>query len=103
MGSNDGAKTDDLFATLFSQNSPQTILLSAANDVGGINAFAHTVATGIYSFWFGEESLGKDAFKLTSAQLDIYGTPAAVPLPAGGLLLMGTIGGLAALRRKRRA
>ena len=31
------------------------------------------------------------------------GTPSEVPLPAGGLLLMGALGGLAALRRRRSA
>lgn len=32
-----------------------------------------------------------------------YSTPAAIPLPAAGFLLIGALGGLAALRRRRRA
>lgn len=33
--------------------------------------------------------------------LEFDATPATVPLPAGGLLLMGALGGIAALRRRR--
>lgn len=38
---------------------------------------------------------------VTGGNIDIR--VAAVPLPAGGLLLMGALGGLAALRRRRKA
>jgi hypothetical protein len=36
---------------------------------------------------------------------NVYGTltPAAIPVPAAGLMLLGALGGLAALRRRRRA
>lgn len=33
--------------------------------------------------------------------LELDGAPSTVPLPAGGLLLMGALGGIAALRRRR--
>lgn len=39
----------------------------------------------------------------TSIKTDLVEVPSPVPLPAGGLLLMGALGGLAALRRRRKA
>ena len=39
---------------------------------------------------------------LSHVNLYAYERPVAVPLPAGGLLLIGALGGLAALRRKRK-
>lgn len=103
QGSNSAAQIDDYFATLFTPQSPQTFTLSSATDTGGINAFAHSVSTGAFSFLFAEQSFGADEFRLSSAKLEVFGTPATVPLPAGGLLLIGALGGLAALRRKRSA
>ncbi|MDO9639504.1 MAG: VPLPA-CTERM sorting domain-containing protein [Pseudotabrizicola sp.] len=104
QGSNSGASFDDYFAVLRDPNSPQTFTLSAATDTGWINAFATSLLTGTLTFWFSEETLGADNFKLTSASLAVYGTPApsVVPLPAGGFLLIGALGGLAALRRRKR-
>ncbi len=42
------------------------------------------------------------AFKLTGMTVTVPDEPAPVPLPAAGLLLMGAVGGLAAIRRRRR-
>ncbi|MEL6887807.1 MAG: VPLPA-CTERM sorting domain-containing protein, partial [Pseudomonadota bacterium] len=38
-----------------------------------------------------------------SGEVTLIGTPTAVPLPAGGLLLLGGLLGLGALRRRPRA
>ncbi|MDB5661592.1 MAG: sorting protein [Cypionkella sp.] len=38
-----------------------------------------------------------------NVRVDDIGTPAAVPLPAAGWLMIAGLGGLAALRRKRKA
>lgn len=106
QGANSSTQSDDYFATLFSNLSPQTFTLSAATDTGGVNAFATSLSTGTFAFWFAEQTgnfLHTDKFNLSSAKLEVFGTPAAVPLPAGGLLLLGALGGLAALRRKRAA
>ena len=40
-------------------------------------------------------------FTTTGNSFEFMGVSAAVPLPAGGLLLIGAIGGLAALRRRK--
>ena len=103
QGANSSAASDDYFATLFTPQSPQTFALTSATDTGAITAFANSLSTGIFAFWFAEETLFADKFNLSSAKLEVFGTPAAVPLPAGGLLLVGALGGLAALRRKRSA
>ena len=103
QGANSSAASDDYFATLFTPQSPQTFALTSATDTGAITAFANSLSTGIFAFWFSEESSDLDAFQLSSAKLEVFGTPAAVPLPAGGVLLLGALGGLAALRRKRSA
>ncbi|MGV8954169.1 MAG: VPLPA-CTERM sorting domain-containing protein, partial [Cypionkella sp.] len=40
---------------------------------------------------------GRDGFDIDSISV----TPATIPLPAGGLLLLGALGGVAALRRRK--
>jgi hypothetical protein len=40
---------------------------------------------------------------LSHASIYYNGTPAPIPLPAAGFLMLGALGGLAALRRSRRA
>lgn len=44
-----------------------------------------------------------DAFKITGLTAEHIEPPAPVPLPAGGLLLLTAMGGIAALKRRRKA
>lgn len=100
QGSDAGSVFDDMFRPLFDPQSPQTITLSASTLLAG-DAFAHSVASGSFEFWFSEFSLQSDAFRLDQAQLTVIGEPAAVPLPASLPLLIAGLGGVAALRRGR--
>ncbi len=66
-----------------------------------------------YLALFNSNFAGIDTFRITSNKVDkksanlrvdsIAGTVAAVPVPAAGFLLLGALGGLAALRRRRKA
>ncbi len=102
QGSSSGAFLDDQFAFLSDAGSPQTTTISAATDILLVNAFANSLATKSLAFWFSEFTTGGDNFRLSSATLTVNGV-AAVPLPAGGLLLVGALAGLGALRRRKAA
>ena len=66
-------------------------------------AFQTSVDEGRVRLRFREESGGEDNFVLFSTQLEVIGTLAPIPVPASGLLLLGALGGAAALRRQRKA
>ena len=76
---------------------------------GGILAGASQVFS--FSFESGEDELTLDNFLLrlqsvgTSNELStvLVGTPSPVPLPAAGWLLLGGLGGLAAMKRRRKS
>jgi PEP-CTERM motif len=61
--------------------------------------FAQMLAAENFFFWFAEETLGRDDFRLVSAKLDINGT---VPEPGSLALVGASLAGLALVRRRRR-
>ncbi len=69
--------------------------------------FDQAVAAGRFGFWFGDlarPGRWPNEFWLYSASLAVDGTPPSpVPLPAAGLLLIGSMGGLSLVRRRGRA
>ena len=72
----------------------QETKIAGANPATGLDYFGDT---------FGVMApLAYDSYKLSSVTVD-YTPPAAVPLPAGGLLLASALAGGIALRRRRRA
>lgn len=100
QGTNFGGSGDDMFTILADVLSPQTISLTAATDTGGVSAFLQTLSSGNLQLWFSESSFGADSFRLTSATFEVMGDLAPVPLPAAGLLLVGGLAALLALRRR---
>ncbi|MDU9003985.1 VPLPA-CTERM sorting domain-containing protein [Sedimentitalea todarodis] len=108
LGSDDGASSDDNFVTMYDEASPQTITLSFWSDLGSPDAFAHSVASSMFSFGFSENTgsswpyRGADEFDLQSASLLVSGTPTPVPLPATMPLLAAALAGLGYAARRRR-
>ncbi|MBM2575925.1 hypothetical protein JQC91_06385 [Jannaschia sp. Os4] len=80
-----------------------TLTLDALTDAAPIDAFAHIVSTLDFSFGFEETSTGRDRMNIYSASLSVFGTTAAVPIPAPGVLLLGALGALAWRRRRAAA
>lgn len=109
QGANSSASSDDYFARLSSGNATTTFTLSSATDTGAITAFAQTVASQVFTFWFAEQTLGNDSFALGTARLVVNGTEVPpvvtsdVPVPAAAPMLLAGLGGLMALRRGRKA
>ena len=67
------------------------------------SAFQNAVNNESLRLRFREESGGEDIMWLDSAQIEVFGTPQPVPLPASGFLLIGAVGGVIALKRRKTA
>lgn len=63
--------------------------------------FDQALASQQFSFWFGDEGGFENDFRLYDAKLTLVGEVAPIPLPAAGLLLIGALGGLTMVRRRK--
>ena len=104
MGSDDSMLDDDIITgPLATGSNSTTFTFTAADDGGLVDAFSSSVGSELFRLRFREESSGDDNFLLDNVQLVVNGTPAPIPLPASGLLLLGALGGAAMIRRRRKA
>ena len=94
------ADRNDQFALLdFATNSFTSGLLTGSSFIS-----TYVFADGASGSKFGFGAIDKKSeFKLQSISYDVIPPVSAVPLPAGGLLLISGMAGLAALRRRRQA
>ncbi|SFG17389.1 VPLPA-CTERM protein sorting domain-containing protein [Roseobacter denitrificans OCh 114] len=82
-----------------------SFVIDATTDGGGVDAFATSVNSGVFTFWLSENSadsfVANPSITITSARLEVLGTaPTPVPVPASALLLLAGVGGLAAMRKR---
>ncbi|MEM1315117.1 MAG: hypothetical protein AAGI51_11215 [Pseudomonadota bacterium] len=100
QGSDSRASNDDLFVQLDDDLSPQSVTLSVLGDSGSIDAFAHSVDTEFFEFWFSENTIRPDVFDLDQAKLEVFGEATVIPTPFA-LPMLASAFGLAALVRRR--
>lgn len=65
-------------------------------------AYLLDLTAGTSGTWSTTGLVNKKGEQHEISHMTLYTTPATVPVPAAGLLLLGALGGLAALRRRRR-
>jgi len=88
---------------LFSEQFGPLPLWSVAQGLFDSKQFSFTITAGtsiFFDFVYGQ-AYATSTFGLPQINFTVAATP--VPLPAGGLLLIGALGGLAALRRRKAA
>jgi hypothetical protein len=78
-------------------------LWTVAEGADDSNSFTFLIAAGdtVFFDWIYGDPYGETDNLYSNIDFVVYASP--VPLPAGGLLLIGAIGGLAALRRRKAA
>lgn len=86
---------------LSAPNQLTITLDNSLTDARLISVFDHAKTTGTLGFWFGANGWLEANFNLHSAQLVVTSSLAAVPVPAAGVLLLGALGGLGLLRRRK--
>ncbi len=96
---NGGTSTTDRIQVGNRLSSSSTATWTATFTSGSV--FSQALTSGVFAFWFGDEGYAANDFNLYSAAVTVDYTPATVPLPAGGILLLGGLGGLALLRRRK--
>ncbi len=88
-----------------------SFVLDASTDGGSVDAFAESVRSGTFTFWLAENSssfLGfgpkNPSITISNARLEVLGSQVSpVPLPASSLLLLGGLGGLGFMRKRKAA
>lgn len=88
---------------LFSEQSAPALLWDVAQGVSDTELFSFVIAAGgtIFFDWTYGEAYASNQFNLPQINFTVAASP--IPLPAGGLLLLGAIGGLAVMRRRKTA
>ncbi len=79
------------------ENNPFTGFGSELTNIFAVGAFGGKTCTGRY--WWNKRCTPGDSWKLET--VTVHYDPAVVPLPAAGWLLIGALGGLGAIRRKK--
>lgn len=100
-GSTDGTTNSATRDTIGTLNSDARTTWSATFNSGAV--FDQAVDDGEFKFWFGDGGSLPNDFRLYGAELSVEYDASPVPLPAAGFLLIGALGGLIALRRRRAA
>lgn len=103
-GINDGLASDKgtLSFTLSAANDGSESGSDRPDDVSTVNsAFQTSVDESRLRLRFREESGADDIMWIDTATVEVFGTPNPVPVPASGLLLVGAVGGMVALRRRK--